>query len=148
MRRALSALLAAFLLLAPASALGLTVSDVSKELRCVTCGTPLDVSNAPAAQRMKALIQLRIDQGWEKQRILDEFVGEFGRQVLATPPKEGFDLVAWLLPALAVAAGLTAVPFVARAWARRRPRPPETQPVLRDEDRRLVDRELERFGDG
>ena len=87
----------------------------------MTCGTPLDVSNAPAAQRMKAQIALRISQGKTKDQIKDEFVREFGEQVLATPRKSGFGLVAWLLPSLAVVAGLCAIPFVTRAWAKRRP---------------------------
>lgn len=149
MRRAVALVVAALILLAPAGALGLSVSEVAQELRCVTCGTPLDVSNAPAAQRMKARIALRISQGATKQQIIDEFVADFGRQVLATPPKRGFDLVAWLLPALAVVAGLCAIPFVTRSWSKRRAAGAAAAvPQLSAEDQARVDRELEALGDG
>ena len=90
------------LLAAPSLASALTVRDVAREVRCPTCNTPLDVSSAPVALDMKQYIQKRIEAGWSKQRIIDGLVDEFGTQVLATPPKSGFDLIAWIVPALAV----------------------------------------------
>jgi cytochrome c-type biogenesis protein CcmH len=146
-KRLVATLLTAAVLLSPATAFALTASEVAAELRCVTCGTPLDVSNAPVAQQMKAQIALRISQGASKQQILDEFVADFGRQVLATPPKEGFDLVAWLLPALAVVVGLGSIPFVTRAWAKRRPATVENAAPLSDEDAARLQRELDSFQD-
>ena len=148
MTRLLATMFAVCALFAPMPALGLSAGEVAAELRCVTCGTPLDVSNAPAAQRMKARIDLRISQGATKQQILDEFVADFGRQVLATPPKRGFDLVAWLLPGLAVVAGLCAIPLVTRAWAKRRPAVAVPVAPLDDEDAARLEREHEAFGDG
>ena len=148
MTRLLATMFAVCALFAPMPALGLSAGEVAAELRCVTCGTPLDVSNAPAAQRMKARIDLRISQGATKQQILDEFVADFGRQVLATPPKRGFDLVAWLQPGLAVVAGLCAIPLVTRAWAKRRPTVAVPVVPLDDEDAARLQRELDAFGDG
>ena len=143
--RRLAALLALLALLAaPAGALALSVNEVAREVRCPTCNTPLDVSNAPVAQDMKAYIAARIEDGWDKERIIDGLVQEFGRGVLATPPKSGFDLVAWVVPALFVALGLAAVPILTRAWARRRG-PAPAEPDLSDEDRRRLERELEQF---
>ncbi len=141
MRRALLLALVALLAL-PGLAGALTVQDVAREVRCPTCNTPLDVSNAPVAQDMKAYIARRIDQGWSKQRIIDGLVDEFGTQVLATPPKSGFDLIAWIVPALAVALGLAAIPVVARTWARRAPPEQATAPPISDEDRRRLDERL------
>ena len=86
-------------------AAALTVNDVAREVRCPTCNTPLDVSSAPVAQDMKAYIARRIEAGWTKQQIIDGLVDEFGKNVLATPPKEGFDLIAWVVPGLFVALG-------------------------------------------
>jgi cytochrome c-type biogenesis protein CcmH/NrfF len=62
--------------------------------------------------------------------------------VLATPPKEGFDLIAWVVPIVLVLAGLIAIPFVTRAWARRgsSTAPPEISP----EDAARLDDELRR----
>ncbi len=129
----------------PATALGLTVNDVAREVRCPTCNTPLDVSSAPVALDMKEYIAARIDAGWDKDRIIDGLVGEFGEGILATPPKSGFDLVAWIVPALVVALGLAAIPVIARVWSRQSPAgppPPEATP----EERQRLDEELRRLG--
>lgn len=146
MRRLVVLALLVSLLGPPASALALSVTEVAQELRCVTCGTPLDVSNAPVAERMKAQIAVRIGQGATKDQIKDEFVREFGEQVLATPRKSGFGLVAWLLPSLAVVAGLCAIPFVTRTWAKRNPSAPVAA-ALSDEDAARLQRELDAFED-
>lgn len=142
MRRVSAALavLAACLALAT-PALSLTVVEVAREVRCPTCNTPLDVSNSPAADRMKLFIAQRIEAGDDKQEIIDALVVEFGRGVLATPPKEGFDLVAWVVPIGLVVIGLAAIPVVTRSWSRRRrDAPPEISP----EDAARLDDELRR----
>jgi cytochrome c-type biogenesis protein CcmH len=147
MRRPLLAmvatLLAALALAAPAASL--TVVEVAREVRCPTCNTPLDVSDSPAAQRMKVFINDRIAEGDDKQQIIDALVEEFGRGVLATPPKEGFDLVAWIVPIVLVLAGLAAIPLVTRVWARRGR--DEPAPEIAPEDAARLDEELRRRGD-
>ncbi|MGD9570864.1 MAG: cytochrome c-type biogenesis protein CcmH [Thermoleophilia bacterium] len=130
----------------PAAALAVTVNEVAREVRCPTCNTPLDVSSAPVALDMKAYIQERIDAGWSKDRIIDGLVDEFGEGVLATPPKSGFDLVAWIVPALFVALGLAAIPFIARAWSRTTPDEPAASPPPTPEERERLEDELRRLG--
>jgi cytochrome c-type biogenesis protein CcmH len=142
-RRA-AALALVLLVTLPALAAALTVSEVAREVRCPTCNTPLDVSNAPVAQDMKAYIAARIERGESKQQIIDGLVEEFGTGVLATPPKSGFDLIAWLAPALVVALGLAAIPIMTRAWARRRPGPAPETPAPSPEEARRLDEELRR----
>ena len=129
------------LLALPGLAAALTVQDVAQEVRCPTCNTPLDVSSSPVAMDMKAYIARKIEKGWTKQQIIDGLVGEFGPTVLATPPKSGFDLIAWIVPALAVALGLAAIPLLTRAWSRRGP-PEAAPPPISDEDRRRLDERL------
>ena len=143
-RRAL-ALALILLAVLPAAGMAYSVGDVARQVRCPTCNTPLDVSNAPVAVDMKRYIAEKRDAGWSQQEVIDGLVDEFGRGVLATPPKSGFDLIAWIVPALAVGLGLAAIPFITRAWARRpRTAPgPEAPPPSDDEARRL-DEELRR----
>ena len=133
-------LLSALALAAPA--MSLTVVEVAREVRCPTCNTPLDVSNSPAAERMKIFIAQRIEGGDDKQEIIDALVVEFGRGVLTTPPKEGFDLVAWIVPIALVVGGLAAIPFVTRSWARRRR--DDLAPEISAEDAARLEDELRR----
>lgn len=141
MRRAVVIVLIALLAM-PGLAFGLSVGDVAREVRCPTCNTPLDVSSSPVAQDMKAYIARRIEAGWSKQRIIDGLVAEFGPNVLTTPPKSGFDLIAWIVPALAVALGLAAIPVITRTWARRAPPADATAVALTDEESRRLDERL------
>jgi cytochrome c-type biogenesis protein CcmH len=144
LRRALA--VAAVLLAAlPAVAGALTVNEVAREVRCPTCQTPLDVSSAPVALDMKQYIAERIDAGWDKERIIDGLVAEFGEGVRATPPKSGFDLIAWVVPALVVALGLAAIPLLARAWSRRSRAATEDVPAPTPEEARRLEEELKRL---
>jgi cytochrome c-type biogenesis protein CcmH len=135
----------ALALLVPVAALGVSVDEVAREVRCPTCNTPLNVSNAPVADRMRVYIAERIERGWSKDQIIDGLVAEFGPTIRTTPPKSGFDLVAWLVPALAVLAGLAAIPIITRLWARRRPAVADAPPPTAPEAKRLEE-ELDRYG--
>jgi len=151
LRRLLVALLALVLLapLAAGTALGqnVDVRALERELRCPTCDTPLDTSNAPVARDMKEFIRERAAEGWTADQIKDALVADFGREVLATPPKEGFDLVAWIVPALVVALGLAAIPVLTRSWARRGRRPAPAGADATPEELDRLQRELERLED-
>jgi cytochrome c-type biogenesis protein CcmH len=96
-----------------------TQSELEGELVCPTCHTTLDQSNAPVAIRMKQFIRGRIAAGDSKSEIKEQLVAQFGKGVLAAPEREGFDLLAWVLPiaALLVAAG--AVTALLWRWTRR-----------------------------
>jgi len=119
-------------------------ADLEAELVCPVCKTTVDQSTAPVAQRMKAFIRVRIAAGDSEQEIKDALVDQFGPGVLATPPKSGFGLVAWLLPLAALVVGAIVVGLLIRSWSRRRA-PPEDDLPLDPQLERLVDEELARF---
>jgi cytochrome c-type biogenesis protein CcmH len=119
-------------------------ADLEAELVCPVCETTLDQSDAPVAQRMKTFIRERIAAGDTEKEIKDTLVREFGPAVLATPPKSGFGLLAWLLPLGALVAGGLAVVVLVFGWSRRRGAP-EDVPPLDPELERRVDDELARF---
>lgn len=150
MRRVLilMALLSALVAAAPAAAGEgrFNPTEVYREVRCPTCNTPLDVSNAPIAQRMKAFIVERWREGWTRTQVIDALVEEFGREVLTTPPKSGFDLIAWVVPGLALAGGLVVIGGVVLVWTRRRRGASEEAEELSEADKDALARELERFG--
>jgi cytochrome c-type biogenesis protein CcmH len=92
--------------------------EVESEVMCPECSTTLDHSRSPIAQRMKAVIARRIAAGDSKSEIKAKLVREFGPAVLAAPPKEGFNLLAWLLPIGGVLAGAVAAAVLAWRWSR------------------------------
>ncbi len=124
LRRVLIAVAALLMLGLPAAALadevrGVDVQSLERELRCPTCNGPLAVSDSPAADQIKQKIRDMAADGKTSDQIKAALVADFGREILADPPKEGFDLVAWLVPSLGVLAGLAVIPFLTRRWARR-----------------------------
>jgi cytochrome c-type biogenesis protein CcmH len=128
-----------------------TPADIEDEVLCPTCETTLDQSNSPIAQRMKAFIRRRIAAGDSKAEIKVQLVDEFGERILASPPREGFNLLAWWLPIAGLAAGAVAVGLLAWRWSRARGSAeaegsdPSAGPDLDPELERRLDEELARF---
>ena len=142
MRRAGLALLVLLLFAGTAAAAGRpTVSDLEDEVVCPTCGTTLDMSTAPIADRMRAFIRARIAAGDSKGEIKDALVAQFGRNVLAEPPKSGFDLLAWLLPIAGLLSAAAIVGYATWRWSRR----PDEDEGLDPEDERRLDDALARY---
>ena len=143
--------LVALVLAAPAAASEQhpTLSELEGQLMCPICeGETLAQSDSPAAQRIKAYIQQRIDQGATRSQIKDELVQQWGTRILAAPPRHGFDLLAWLLPIVGVLGGAAVIGALAWRWSRQREPAAQwtlTARPLGLEDERRVDEELRRF---
>ena len=120
-------------------------ADLEAQLVCPTCHTTLDQSDSPVARRMKAYIRARIAAGASAAQIKRELVDQFGPGVLATPRKEGFDLLAWVLPLGVLAVGVVVVGLLAWAWSRRRDGEPAAASPLDPALEQRVDDELARF---
>ena len=88
---------------------------------------------------MRLLVREKLAEGWSRQQVLDYFAERY-EGVLAEPPKQGFTLLAWLLPLAGMIAGAGVLYLVLRAMRRR----PERQAPDSDLDRYLdlVDRDL------
>jgi len=139
--------LAALLLAAPAAASEQrpTAAELESELVCPVCESTLDTSNAPVALRMKAYIRERVAAGDTKSEIKAALVDQFGPSVLAVPPKEGFELVAWLLPLAGLLAGALVVGALAWRWSRRGGPPDDRGEPLDPALERRLDDELARY---
>lgn len=160
MRRPVATLLiaiaAAMPVPAPAIATGdaaanASLPDIEDEVMCTICGTTLQLSSSPQAERERVFINDLIAKGRSKDEIKDALVREYGPEVLAVPSDDGFDLVGgWILPVVAVAIGAGAVALAAWRWRRdqRRADVAGTAPAGPDpesaEGRRLRD-DLERY---
>jgi cytochrome c-type biogenesis protein CcmH len=122
-----------------------TLGELEGEVVCPTCHTTLDQSSSPIAQRMRLFIAARIGTGDTKSEIERKLVAQFGPEVLAQPAKRGFDLVAWLLPIVAVLGGAAGLGAVAWRWRKATaPAPGPVEPLDPDVERR-IDEELARF---
>jgi cytochrome c-type biogenesis protein CcmH len=112
---------------------------------CPVCpGETLEQSNTPAAQGVERFIAARIAAGDTKSEIKDKLVAQYGPRILAAPPKEGFDLLAWVLPLAGGLGAALVLAFAAWRWSRRRETAPVEAPLDPEVERRL-DRELARF---
>jgi cytochrome c-type biogenesis protein CcmH/NrfF len=67
--------------------------------------------------------------------------------VLLAPPARGLNLVLWLAPFGAVAAGLVVVATLVRRWRRQAPRELAAPPAVGQVDRDRLAAELERLRD-
>ena len=153
MKRRLAAVLALASLALPATAAAAdcprtTLGDVEDEVMCPVCGTPLSLATeAPQANRERALIQRLVDDCRSKEEIKQVLTAQFGDGVLALPGDDGFDLAAYLVPALAVLLGMGAVTGSAIAWrrARRREVPGDPHPAPGGEAAERLQSDLERY---
>jgi cytochrome c-type biogenesis protein CcmH len=96
-----------------------TLTDIENEVMCVECGTPLNVSTSPVAERERAFIQRQVVAGKNKQEIKRALSDEFGPAVLALPQAKGFNWAAYLAPVLAVMMALITVTLLVGKGRRR-----------------------------
>jgi cytochrome c-type biogenesis protein CcmH len=147
-RLAIGLLLA--LVLAPAALAAeprTTLPDVEDEVMCVECGTALNVSTSPVADREREFIRRRIAEGKSKPQIKAALVAEYGPTVLAVPEGGGFDAAAWLVPGLLCLLALLGVGVAALRWRgeREEEEPADEGPDLDPDDRQRLDEDLAAF---
>lgn len=88
------------------------VNRVAKDLFCPVCeNTPLDTCPTAACQDWREEIRTQLALGKTDEEIQQYFVDRYGPRVLSTPPREGFNLLVWLLP---VGLAIIGIAFFAR----------------------------------
>jgi len=95
-----------------------SVTEIEGEVMCPICGTLLELSDSPQAQREKAYIARLAAAGRTQAEIKDALVAQYGPSVLAQPKASGFDLSAYLVPAIAIGLAVVALAFSVRRWRR------------------------------
>jgi cytochrome c-type biogenesis protein CcmH len=90
---------------------------LASELRCPVCqGLSIHDSPSPLAQQMKDLIRSQIVAGRTDAEIRDYFISKYGEWVLLEPQAQGFNLLVYLLPALALLGGAGLIVVAVRRW--------------------------------
>ncbi len=92
------------------------ISDIEDEVMCPVCGTLLELADSPQARREKAFVAGLIAEGKSKDEVKDELVAQYGDEVLALPSHSGFDLSAYLVPAIAFVVAVIALGLGVARW--------------------------------
>jgi cytochrome c-type biogenesis protein CcmH len=111
------------LAVATVSAQGSTPTDdevnaIAKELYCPVCeNTPLDVCPTLACKEWREEIRGMLADGKSESEIKQHFVDYYGARVLAEPPRTGFNWLIYVVPPIAIVAGIFVLFRALRAWS-------------------------------
>jgi cytochrome c-type biogenesis protein CcmH len=114
------------------------VHDVATQLRCVVCQS-LSVADSPSetAHQMKAIIRERLAAGESPEQVKAYFVEKYGTWILLSPPRQGFNLLVWIVPFAGLAGGLALVLILVRRWSRRPATGTDAMPLSADMRERI-----------
>jgi cytochrome c-type biogenesis protein CcmH len=103
------------------------VNAIAHELIAPCCWSQTaDVHRSEAAQEIRNQIRSALQKGHNQDQIIAAFVESYGERILAKPTATGFNLIVWILPAVAFAAG----GFIVWRYLRRvQPRKDAVKPV-------------------
>lgn len=128
------------------------VKKVSENFVCqCSCNHQLSgcgMLHCGSANPLRSEIDQKLQAGMTEEQIVDDFVAKYGGVILSAPTGEGFDLVAWTLPVVALLAGMLVLYRVVRVWTRRRPLPastPATPEAIPEQYRNRMEKELKDF---
>lgn len=103
--------------LQPANAAALSDKTIDKranntisKLASVTCDNERlsDCQSQPSAD-LRTYVHNKTAAGWSEKKILADVASIYGQTILLSPPKQGFNLVLWILPFGIVAAGFVLI---------------------------------------
>ena len=89
---------------------------IDQMLMCPVCpAESIDQAQVPLARQMRQRVRELLAEGATRQEVLDYFADRYGQNVLASPPKSGLNLLAWILPIVGLLAALGVALLVLRA---------------------------------
>ena len=74
-----------------------------------------------ACAQWRELIREKLTDGWSEDEIKTYFVNQYGDRVLATPPARGLNWLVYIIPPLALIAGVYILYRALQAWKRPSP---------------------------
>src|SRR5712691_6339120 len=115
----LAAIWSYVLLVAPPAreSLDQRVHDVASQLKCPVCqGESVADSPSTISQQMRGVIRQQLQQGQSEQQIIQYFESRYGNTILWSPPKQGFTILAWIIPIAILLSGAFLLMLVVRGW--------------------------------
>ena len=108
---------------------------IDRMLMCPVCpAESIDQAQVPLARQMRQRVREMLAEGASRQEVLDYFADRYGQNVLASPPKSGLNLLAWILPVVIILAALAGGLFVLKAMTGRGDGAPELSGVVAQSD--------------
>jgi cytochrome c-type biogenesis protein CcmH len=129
-------------------ALATRTETLASEIRCPVCqGQSVQASTSEAARNMKSQIEALVAAGYSDDEVLRYFEASYGEFIRMMPRAEGFNLLVWLIPGLAMLLGALATWQVIMRLGGRRSRqssePDDQAPKDQSSPRHLNDEERE-----
>lgn len=97
--------------------------DLGHRMMCTCgCGQILLECNhvgCTTSDKMRNQLVAALDRGDNDDLILQGFVQDYGPTVIAAPTTTGFNRLAWIMPFVVLAAGITLVTYIVRLWKNR-----------------------------
>ncbi len=118
----------------PSDSVTARTARLAKEVKCPDCqGESVANSNTEIARNIRALIRQRVASGDSDDEVLDYIDARYP-DARTSPAGNGLDMLAWVIPVVAILAALGGLGLALRRWSR--------QPRLdaNDDDERLVAR--------
>lgn len=92
---------------------------IAAQLRCPVCqGLSLADSQSELSLQMRGVITEQLQAGKSEEQIIDYFVAKYGEWILLEPKAHGFNLIAYFLPLIMLAAGIAVIWVSVRKWTR------------------------------
>ncbi len=118
-------------------------NQLGHQLMCICgCGQILLECNhvgCPDSDGMRNELMAAVSRGDSDSLVQQAFVQKYGPTVLAAPMTSGFDRTAWIMPFVALLAGIFVVVYIVRSWKNR------PAPALADGIQPTHGRELDEF---
>lgn len=118
---------------------------IGEKLKCqCSCSYTVgscNMLNCHFREEINEQLQADMSAGISEPAMLAKLKEKYGTHILAAPPAEGFNLVGWIMPFVALVVGLIVIRFVLARW--RKPRPaPALSSVAVDKFRDQMEKEL------
>ncbi len=122
MRSSVFAAVFGLILLAASAARGVNPSPAARSVGekvvclcgCVAILNQCPHQNCSTHDEVNAVIEKLLAEGKSEPEVIQALAARFGTKILAAPPAKGFNIAAWVLPALGLIFGFVAVVMVVR----------------------------------